>query len=1193
MSEENFLNAFRKKLDQKQCHTEGNDDVSNTHTKVNTTTTLTSTNLEDNTITDNTVVPKGRVSHYMKKNILPKELLEEFKKEKPTTEHHHKEPEESQFEKEKKSSIADIVQDPNNYFSSGTNKDDNNNNITNIINTNNNVNPITTTTTSTSDFKSKLNMFNATTPNTSERTSTSKNKLLSHLRQVQQVPSSTTDQPITTSNTYNIRTQISTEPRQSVRDLLKLNEERLKLLQDEKDERERRDSVKQKNREAWKLRMQKLSEFIRSEKDPNESDKDFYEDNIEVLKEYGITNFKDFKETLAFFENANYAKQRNSSYFPKNPLSKAELAKITEETELNQDKASEIHIKPHNNKVYDVNSIEISSTQRLTYNPYTVRNYNKLNAIANEFHIKYSNTKQRTPTTFEIDNVTSHIHNKCNYIYDKKANVNKTNKYHNTNQFNIKRKYATYKYLDELQIQSNTNEPCIYEYNKHSHTNNTNACCNESNFNVNRKYITRVYDHNDLAVIKSVVNRNIIAQLKPQLRVCDSNYTYTYTYTHTNNRCKRSIVNEIQYEITPDQFDTLFQMVSNSHTKVNNINVIDTPLNGRYCYTADIKHRYHSNELLIEYQVEEIEIAKPYWRTKYASKFKFNSEIEYERIAHPKVHYDDNEIEFDNNVSDVDVKGKCKQYKYAFSNEISNTIINNKSCCYSNSKLMYTNSNSNNNIQFKFNAIPIDAKYSISKDTACIKGNNKKKKNVLTKIPQLLTFEYIPGVPSTITITQKQNAVTLTPKGGYILNPQDDNDNNNNVVITQRNNTSLPLPVRSTNPNVLHRETETNNTTNNNNNNVSSSNYQKNIITSLDAISVMKYEISLNPLFMDVICINCYECVKLDEMDNHSQTCTIPLNDYNDNEYDTDDYNTRIFKLHESLKSKKTEITSTNNATLTSFYTKLLQIIYDILINNNSIEELASSISSINALMSVDISSIHNNDYKSYFILLSQRLSQLVYMKYKDMERILGNAEDNVHHRNNNINNNNNSIDDVDDVDVDDDDDDFNNLMRDLKEDENDERVNYIKMQLNNIDSQTKQAKDELEHWKKEAKMLENNLRKPGRASYYNNNYNEQLSEILSDVNSRNESADVMTIFSGQMSEFGDIDVGVDNEMEMTEDEKKKYFLSIGLAVKFRYADQIQDSVSIADLYEKAKEMNVPHTEYQTFITNHLGISFM
>lgn len=1183
MSEENFLNAFRKKLDQKQCHTEGNDDVTNTNTNTKTNITITTTtNPEDNTITDNTVVPKGRVSHYMKKNILPKELLEEFKKEKPTTEHHHKETAESQFEKEKKSSIADIVQDPNNYFSSGINKDDNTTNTTN-----NNVNPIITTT-STTDFKSKLNMFNTTTPSTSERTSTSKNKLLSHLRQVQQVPSSTTSQqqqqPSTTLNTYNIRTQISTEPRQSVRDLLKLNEERLKLLQDEKDERERRDSVKQKNRDAWKLRMQKLSEFIHNEKDPNESDKDFYEDNIEVLKEYGITNFKDFKETLAFFENANttsnYAKQRNSSYFPKNPLSKAELAKITEEIELNQDKASEIHIKPHNNKVYDVNSIEITSTQRLTYNPYTVRNYNKLNAIANEFHIKYSNTKQRAPTTFEIDNVTSHIHNKCNYIYDKKANANKTNKYHNTNQFNIKRKYTTYKYLDELQIQSNTHEPCIYVYNKHSHTNNTNACCYESNFNVNRKYITRVYGHNDLAIMKSVVNRSVLAQVKPQLRVCDSNYTYTYTYT--NNRCKHSIVNEIQYNITPNQFDTLFQMVSNSNNKIN---VIDTPLNGSYCYTADVKHRYHSNELLIEYQVEEIEIAKPYWRTKYANKFKFNSEIEYERIAHPKVHYDYNEIEVDNNnVSDVDVKGKCKQHKYAFSNEISKTIINNRPCCYSNSKLICGGGNSN--IQFNFNAIPIDAKYSISTNAACIRGNNKKKKNVLTKIPQLITFEYIPGVPSTITITQKQNAVTLTPKGGYIINPQNDNNNND---ITQHNNTSLPLQVRSANANVLHRETEKDN--NNNDNNNISSNYQKNIITSLDAISVMKYEISLNPLFMDVICINCYECVKLDEMDNHSQTCTIPLNDYNDNEYDTDDYNTRIFKLHESLKSKKTEITSTNNAALTSFYTKLLQIIYDILINNNSIEELATSITSINALMSVDISSIHNNDYKSYFILLSQRLSQLVYMKYKDMERILGNnAEDNVHHRNNNNNITNNSIDDVDD-----DDDDFNNLMRDLKEDENDEQVNYIKMQLNNIDSQTKQAKDELEHWKKEAKMLENNLRKPGRASYYNNNnnYNEQLSEILSDVNSRNESADVMTIFSGQMSEFGDIDVGVDNEMEMTEDEKKKYFLSIGLAVKFRYADQIQDSVSIADLYEKAKEMNVPHTEYQTFITNHLGISFM
>jgi len=55
--------------------------------------------------------------------------------------------------------------------------------------------------------------------------------------------------------------------------------------------------------------------------------------------------------------------------------------------------------------------------------------------------------------------------------------------------------------------------------------------------------------------------------------------------------------------------------------------------------------------------------------------------------------------------------------------------------------------------------------------------------------------------------------------------------------------------------------------------------YKDNIIKNLDSIVIKKYEIHndfpLNPKFYDVLCINCYECIKLEECDKHSEICII------------------------------------------------------------------------------------------------------------------------------------------------------------------------------------------------------------------------------------------------------------------------------------------------------------------------------
>jgi len=70
---------------------------------------------------------------------------------------------------------------------------------------------------------------------------------------------------------------------------------------------------------------------------------------------------------------------------------------------------------------------------------------------------------------------------------------------------------------------------------------------------------------------------------------------------------------------------------------------------------------------------------------------------------------------------------------------------------------------------------------------------------------------------------------------------------------------------------------------NNNNLNISikekNSKYKKNILDNLDNIAVAKYEINpylpLDPIFYDILCINCYECVKANEVDFHSEYCII------------------------------------------------------------------------------------------------------------------------------------------------------------------------------------------------------------------------------------------------------------------------------------------------------------------------------
>ena len=53
----------------------------------------------------------------------------------------------------------------------------------------------------------------------------------------------------------------------------------------------------------------------------------------------------------------------------------------------------------------------------------------------------------------------------------------------------------------------------------------------------------------------------------------------------------------------------------------------------------------------------------------------------------------------------------------------------------------------------------------------------------------------------------------------------------------------------------------------------------------------------------------------------------------------------------------------------------------------------------------------------------------------------------------------------------------------------------------------------------------------------------------------------------------------------------KKYFFSIGLNIKFKYADKIKENWSIDSIYEKAKKNCIPVYEWQRYIHKELNIN--
>ena len=111
--------------------------------------------------------------------------------------------------------------------------------------------------------------------------------------------------------------------------------------------------------------------------------------------------------------------------------------------------------------------------------------------------------------------------------------------------------------------------------------------------------------------------------------------------------------------------------------------------------------------------------------------------------------------------------------------------------------------------------------------------------------------------------------------------------NTNQVVKNTEENIICEFNINRKSDNLIENKLVTTNNQNekvendNKSNNASENEvkYQKNIINCLDKICVAQYNINpifhLDPLFFDILCINCYECVKYHEVDKHSEICIV------------------------------------------------------------------------------------------------------------------------------------------------------------------------------------------------------------------------------------------------------------------------------------------------------------------------------
>ena len=260
----------------------------------------------------------------------------------------------------------------------------------------------------------------------------------------------------------------------------------------------------------------------------------------------------------------------------------------------------------------------------------------------------------------------------------------------------------------------------------------------------------------------------------------------------------------------------------------------------------------------------------------------------------------------------------------------------------------------------------------------------------------------------------------------------------------------------------------------------------------------------------DHYCLDCNQCFNGRNSIKHNRHSILKIekNLGIDNDLNNIDYNANLNKIYNILKRDQNKILKNGNHNLIVYYGKLLYFLYAIIINNNSIEELNSTIIDINDdYMKEKESETFNNFFYDYFYFYIRKISKLTYFKIKKIEQILADLEE----HNKNINIETDVIDDEEEI---------------INTDKIERMIRVLRHSNGNLD------------------------------------------EILSP------------------SQSGNLDNIAFNFPKISEEEKKKYFLKLGLRLKFNYGKK----ESITELYSKARELNLQPFDYEEFLMQQLSI---
>ena len=144
---------------------------------------------------------------------------------------------------------------------------------------------------------------------------------------------------------------------------------------------------------------------------------------------------------------------------------------------------------------------------------------------------------------------------------------------------------------------------------------------------------------------------------------------------------------------------------------------------------------------------------------------------------------------------------------------------------------------------------------------------------------------------------------------------------------------------------------------------------------------IKEKKIPLNCIF----CINCKECFDIIEKDKHKEHFTVKVDDFKIEEEDLDS-DEKLNIIYQNLKKSQKKIIKYGNKKIIKYYGKLLFSLYDIIMNNNSYEELYLSIININKDYIYELESgTFSEIFKNLFLLFCQKISQLTYLKAKEL----------------------------------------------------------------------------------------------------------------------------------------------------------------------------------------------------------------